>query len=51
MKMYTRSTDNAEMIEVAPCQYVNVKSALALKLVTKEQVDAARRQHQQQQAA
>ena len=43
MKTYTRSTDGAEMIEVAPSQFVNVKSALLLNLASFEQVEAARR--------
>jgi hypothetical protein len=48
--MYTRSTDNAEMIEVLPSQAVNVKAAVALKLVTKEAVEAARQQRERQAA-
>jgi hypothetical protein len=51
VKMYIRGVDDAEMIEIAPSQAVNVKSALALKLVTREQVEAARRQTEQQERA
>jgi hypothetical protein len=36
MKTYTRSTDGATMIEIAPGQYVNAAVALALKLITPE---------------
>jgi hypothetical protein len=42
MNMYTR--------EVAPAQFVNVKAAVALKLVTKEQAEAARPQRERQAA-
>ena len=49
MKTYTRSTDGATMIEVAPSQYVNVKAALLLKLASLEQVEAARRSASEQQ--
>jgi hypothetical protein len=46
---YVRSFDGAEMSEVAPSQYVNVKSALLLKLASLEQVEAARRSASEQQ--
>jgi hypothetical protein len=49
-KMYIRSVDNAVMVEVATEQFVAVKAALALKLVTEEQVEAARHQQERQAA-
>jgi hypothetical protein len=49
MTIYFR--DGTEMIEVAPGQAVSVRCALRLKLVTPEQVEAARREQDQQKAA
>ena len=49
MMIYIRSFDGAEMIEVVPSQFVNVKSALLLKLVSLEQVEAVRRSASEQQ--
>jgi hypothetical protein len=48
--IYIRN-DGAEMIEVAPHQAVNVPAALKLHLVTLEEVKAARREHDQREAA
>ena len=50
-EQYVPSTDGAIMIEIAPSQFINVKSALLLKLVSKEQVEAARRQRDEQEKA
>jgi hypothetical protein len=48
--MYIRN-DGAEMIEVAPHQTVNVNAALKLHLVTQDEVDVARREMDQREAA
>jgi hypothetical protein len=43
--------DGVEMIEVAPHQAVNVRYALRFKLVTQEEIEAARRELEQREAA
>lgn len=41
-QMYIRSVDKAEMIEIALNENVNVRPALALGLVSRVEVEAAR---------
>jgi hypothetical protein len=41
-QMYIRGDDKAEMIEIASSEYVAVRPALALGLVSRVEVEAAR---------
>jgi hypothetical protein len=42
-QMYVRGDDKAEMIEIDSGQFANVSSALALGLVSRSDVEAARK--------
>lgn len=42
-QIYVRSDDGAEMIEIAPNEYIAAKSALELGLISRADVETARK--------